>query len=107
MLTFREFLKEQQINEMPHLQIGDKFYDLELEVHSKMKPKDFVQYIDDWINGKPIQSKTRGFSMQINANSVKELAKKVLAQPYLENFTKMYYGNDTWESVEKLLRSKL
>jgi hypothetical protein len=107
MLTFEEFIEESLILEMPHLKIGDQFFDLELEVHAKMKPKDFIQYIDDWVNGKPIQSKTPGFSMQVNANSVKEFAKKVLAQPYLKNFTAMHYGEDTWAAVEKLLRSKL
>ena len=107
MLTFEEFIQESLILEMPHIQVDGKFYDLELEVHSKMKPKDFIQYIDDWISGKPIQSKTPGFSMQINASSVKEFAKKVLAQSYLKNFTVMYYGEETWASVEKLLQSKL
>lgn len=86
---------------------GNKFVDLELEVHAKMKPAEFIQYIQDWVEGKPIKSKTPGFSMQINANSVKEFVKKVLAQPYLKNFTVMHYGEDTWASVEKLLRSKL
>ena len=107
MLTFKEFLKEQSINEMPHLQIDGKFYDLELEVHSKMKPKEFIQYIDDWVNGKPIQSKTPGFSMQVNADSVKEFAKKVLGQPYLKNFTVLHYGDTVWKSIEELLQSKL
>lgn len=107
MLTFKEFIKESLILEMPHIMLGDKVVDLELEVHSKMKPKDFIQYIDDWVNGRPIQSKTPGFSMQINANSVKEFAKKVLGQSYLKNFTTMHYGEDVWASVENLLRSKL
>jgi len=107
MLTFKEFIKESLLLEMPHIQVSGKFYDLELEVHSKMTPEDFVQYIDDWINGKPIKSKTPGFSMQVNADSVKEFAKKVLGQAYLKNFTMMYYGEDVWDSVEKLLHSKL
>lgn len=107
MLTFEEFINETLILEMPHIMLGDKVVDLELEVHSKMKPEEFVQYINDWVSGKPIQSKTPGFSMKINANSVREFAKKVLAQPYLKNFTMMHYGEDIWASVEKLLRSKL
>lgn len=107
MLSFKEFIQESLLLEMPHIQVGDKFYDLELEVHSKMKPEEFVRYIDDWISGKPIQSKTPGFSMQINANSVREFATKVLKQPDLKNFTVMHYGTDTWASVEKLLHSKL
>lgn len=107
MLTFKEFIQESLVLEMPHLQIGDKFYDLELEVHAKMKPKDFIQYIDDWVNGKPIQSKTPGFKMQVNMNSVKEFAKKVLGQPYLKNFTVMHYGDSVWKSIEELLQSKL
>jgi hypothetical protein len=107
MLTFKKFIKESLILEMPHIVLGDKVVDLELEVHSKMKPKDFIQYIDDWVNGKPIQSKTPGFSMQVNANSIKEFAKKVLSQSYLKNFTILHYGEDTWTSVENLLRSKL
>lgn len=92
---------------MPHIMIGDKVVDLELEVHAKMKPEDFIQYIDDWVNGKPIQSKTPGFSMQVNANSIKEFAKKVLGQPYLKNFTVMHYGDSVWKSIEELLKSKL
>jgi|PlaIllAssembly_1097288.scaffolds.fasta_scaffold00001_109 hypothetical protein len=105
--NFNEFINESLILEMPHIMLGDKVVDLELEVHAKMKPKDFVQYIDDWVNGKPIQSKTPGFSMKVNADSVKEFAKKVLSQPYLKNFTIMHYGEDTWASVENLLRAKL
>jgi len=107
MLTFEEFINETLILEMPHIMLGDKVVDLELEVHSKMKPKEFIQYIDDWVNGKPIQSKTPGFSMQVNANSVKEFAKKVLGQPYLKNFTVMHYGDSVWKSIEELLQSKL
>lgn len=107
MLTFEEFINETLILEMPHIMIGDKVVDLELEVHAKMKPEDFIQYIDDWVNGKPIQSKTPGFSMQVNANSIKEFAKKVLGQPYLKNFTVMHYGDSVWKSIEELLKSKL
>ena len=107
MLTFSQFLKEQSINEMPHLQVGDKFYDLELEVHSKMTPKEFVRYIEDWVSGKPISSKKPGFTMQVNASSIKEFARKVLAQPYLKNFTIAYYGEETWQEVETVLRSKM
>ena len=107
MLTFNEFIQESLILEMPHIMLGDKVVDLELEVHSKMTPKDFIQYIDDWVNGKPIQSKTPGFKMQVNMNSVKEFAKKVLAQPYLKNFTVMHYGDSVWKSIEELLQSKL
>ena len=107
MITFKEFIQESILLEMPYIELGDKVVDLELEVHSKMKPKEFVQYIDDWITGKPIQSKTPGFSMQINAHSVKEFVKKTLGQSYLKNFTVMHYGEDTWATVENLLRSKL
>lgn len=107
MLTFEEFINETLIIEMPHIMLGDKVVDLELEVHAKMKPEEFVQYINDWISGKPIQSKTPGFSMQINANSVKEFVKKVLGQPYLKNFTVMHYGDSVWKSIEDLLRSRL
>lgn len=109
MLTFKQFLDESLILEMPHISLdgGSKVVDLELEVHSKMKPEEFVQYINDWVSGKPIQSKTPGFSMKINADSVKEFAKKVLGQPYLKNFTIMHYGDIVWKSIEELLQSKL
>ena len=107
MLTFEEFINETLILEMPHIMIGDKVVDLELEVHAKMKPEEFVQYINDWVSSKPIQSKTPGFSMKINADSVKEFAKKVLGQPYLKNFTIMHYGDSVWKSIEELLKSKL
>lgn len=56
--TFSQFLNETLILEMPHILINDKVYDLELEVHSKMSEKEFVDYIKDWIDGKPIKSKT-------------------------------------------------
>lgn len=107
MLTFEEFIKESLILEMPHIMLGDKVVDLELEVHAKMTPEAFVKYIEDWVTGKPIQSKTPGFSMQVNANSIKEFAKKVLGQSYLKNFTVMHYGDSVWKSIEELLQSKL
>lgn len=109
MKTFEEFtrLNETIILEMPHILLGDKVVDLELEVHAKMKPNEFVQYIKDWIDGKPIPSKTPGFSMQINAGSVKEFSRKVLSQPFLKNFVLAHYGEDTWDEVEGILRSNL
>ena len=86
---------------------GSEIVDLELEVHSKMKPDAFVQYISDWVTGKPIQSKTPGFSMKVNANSIKEFSKKVLAQPYLKNFTLLHYDESVWNKIETILKSKL
>lgn len=87
--------------------VGNQVVDLELEVHAKMKPDEFVQYIQDWVDGKPIKSKTPGFSMKVNADSVKEFAKKVLSQPFLKNFTITHYDEATWVTIEKMLRSKL
>ena len=107
--NFNQFLGETLILEMPHIMLdgGKKVVDLELEVHAKMRPEDFVKDIEDWVDGKPIPSKTPGFSMQINTDSVKEFAKKVLGQPYLKNFTTMHYGEGVWDKVESVLRSKL
>lgn len=56
MITFDQFINETLIIEMPHIMLaGNKV--VELEVHSKMKPNEFVEYIEDWDNGKPIPSK--------------------------------------------------
>lgn len=72
-----------------------------------MDREEFVQYIDDWISGKTLKAKLTGFNMQVNANSVKEFSRKVLAQGYLMNFTLMHYDDNTWAKIEVLLKSKL
>ncbi len=109
MLTFNEFTNDNLILEMPHIMLngGNEIVDLELEVHANMAKKDFIQYIDDWVSGKPIQSKTPGFTMKVNANSVKEFIKKVLTQPYLKNFTLLHYDEATWETIQQHLKEKL
>lgn len=86
---------------------GNKVVDLELEIHAKMKPAEFIQYIQDWVEGKPIKSKTPGFTMQVNKDSVKEFVRKVLSQPFLKNFTEMHYNEDTWNQLEVMLKSKM
>ena len=107
MISFKKFITETLILEMPHIIVGGKAIDLELEVHAKMKDEDFVKYIEDCVNGKPIQSKTPGFSMKVNAESVGEFIKKILGNSYLKNFTVMYYGDGIWNELETMLRSKL
>ena len=53
-MTFTDFTKDSKslILEMPHIMLdgGKKIVDLELEVHSKMKPNEFVSYIEDWVD---------------------------------------------------------
>ena len=55
-MTFTDFTKDSKslILEMPHIMLdgGKKIVDLELEVHSKMKPNEFVSYIEDWVDRK-------------------------------------------------------
>lgn len=119
MLTFKEYIDQAILAdihkistqtlmlEMPHILVGGNVVDLELELHATMKPKDFIQYIQDWVDGKPTSAKHSGFNMVINSNSVKEFAKKVLAQSFLKNFTLHHYDEDTWGQIETILQSKL
>jgi uncharacterized protein YutE (UPF0331/DUF86 family) len=71
-----------------------------------MTEKAFVQYIQDWIDGKSISSKTPGLTMSIEQGSSKEFAKKLLAQAYFKNFVVHYYGDETWNKVEEILKNK-
>lgn len=107
MISFKKFITETLILEMPHIMVGGKAVDLELEVHAKMNPIDFVKYIEDWVDGKSIQSKIPGFSMKVNANSINEFIKKILGNPFLKNFTVMHYSDGIWNELETMLRSKL
>lgn len=109
MKTFEKYLYENFILEMPHIRLDNdtKVVDLELEVHSKLSEIEFISYIKDWIDGKPIQSKTPGFSMQVNASVVKEFAQKMLTNNFFKNYVVFNYGQNTWKKLEKMFLNKI
>lgn len=53
------------------------------------------------------KAKHPGFSMQVNADSVKEFAVKASKNPYLKNFTIFHFGQTTWERIEKIFKEKM
>lgn len=111
MENFKEFLNrpETLILEMPHILLdkGRKVVDLELEVHSSMKPIEFINYIKDWVSGKAIQSKNPELTMKLTSDVLKEFIEKILKDSYFKNFTIKYYGKEIWEKLESFCLSVL
>jgi len=103
---YRELYREaiEDLNEMPHLQLDTgNVIDLELEVHSKMKEKDYLQYFRDWLKGKEIESKMPGSTFSLSSRrEKKEFAEYLLNSPAIENFTRKYYSDTTWSKLEQL-----
>lgn len=107
-MKINELLTETFLIELPHLRLGgDRAIDLELEVHSNMDPYDYVDYIEDWIYSRPIQSKTRGLVMQVEPEFIESLIEKMLANEFFERFTRKYYGLATWERIQAMLLARL
>lgn len=103
MKNFSEFLYETFLLEMPHIVVDGETVDLELEVHNKMKSDDFIQYINQWLNGDTIKSKTPGFEMHVNKNAIKDFAKKLNNNYFFRNFVIKNYGNNIWDKIAELL----
>ena len=106
-MTINELLSETFLIELPHISLGDQAVDLELEVHSSMDPYDYVDYIEDWIYSRPIQSKTRGLIMRVDPDQVEGFVKKLLQNEFFEKFTRKYYGPPTWERIQEMLLARL
>lgn len=112
MKTFQEFLLEKTIPdtlliEMPHILLGDKAVDLELEIKSKLKKEQIIQYFRDWLDGKPIQSKNPGFVQRLSKENIPVFVKDLLRKPFLKNFIEHHYDIDTWITIEDMLKSYL
>lgn len=103
--SFKDFLNGNLLIEMPHMKVGDKFIDLELEVHIKMSPNEFIGYINDWVSGKQINSKTKGLKMSINKEDSKLFAKKLLGLEFFKNFVIFHYGDKVWSKIESDLKA--
>ena len=106
MKTFSEFMCESFLLEMPHIKVGGDVIDLELEVHNKMKSGDFLAYIKQWLNGDIIQSKSPGFEMHVNKNSISDFAKKLNNNYFFKVFVIKNYGQDIWDELVILLQDK-
>jgi hypothetical protein len=92
---------------MPHIQLDSgQTVDLELEVHSKMKPDDFVNYIKDWADSKPVTSRNRSIPFKIDPKSVPDFAKAVRSSEWFKMFTKRFYGQEIWVLIDNFLKSK-
>ena len=108
MITFIEFIIETFLMEMPHIELSNnKAVDLELEVHTKMKPDDFLSYISRWLNGDNIKSKTPGIEMHVNNNNVTDFAKKMLKNYFFRVFVIKNYGIDVWEKLVTMITDKI
>ncbi len=105
MITFTNFLENKQLLEMPHIVLdGPMAVDLELEVHSKMKADEFINYIEKWLDGEPIKSKTSGLIMQINKRSIRDFAEKVHKNQFFKLFVVKNYGESVWNKLNDLLQ---
>lgn len=106
MKKFSEFMCESFLLEMPHIKVGDDIIDLELEVHNKMKPTDFLDYIKRWLNGDIIASKSPNFEMHVNKNAISDFAKKLSNNYFFKMFVIKNYGIDIWDDILVLLATK-
>lgn len=107
--SFDKFLEEAKqreflLSEMPWISVGDKGYDLELEV-SPDSNKDFINLMRSWLTSKPIKSK-RNISVTLPKDKVGEFSKQLLNYDLFEKMVAKKYGAETWEAVKKLLLSK-
>lgn len=112
MEKFGDFANKQEhlILEMPHIMFDTtgKAVDLELEVHSQMKPKEYVQYFKDWVTGKNIESKRPDFRQSISPKEQREFADYVLNQTlFVKQFTLKHYGERVWSRIVSMLEKYL
>lgn len=112
MEKFGDFVNQRQdlILEMPHIMFDTtgKAIDLELEVHSHMKPKEYVQYFKDWIEGKKIASKRPDFKQSITPKEQREFADHILNQTqFVKQFTLKHYGKKVWGKIVSMLEKYL
>lgn len=90
---------------MPHFVFSDgTIFDLELEIHSNMKPEDFLGYFESILKGEKVKSKT-GEYFQIPTRRIPEFVNESLESNMLKNFTKKNYGRKVWKQLQKLLKS--
>lgn len=111
MESFKEFTQttEELLIEMPHIMFdnGDAI-DLELEVHSAMRPKEYVRYFKDWIAGKTIKSKRPGFDQKLTRSHQREFAKHLLYDTeFVKLFTIKHYGEKIWAQIVAILEKFL
>lgn len=107
MITFTNYITETFLIEMPYIQLNNnEVVDLELEIHSKMKPNDFINYMNRWLNGEKIQSKSPGFEMQINKNTISDFARKLQKNYFFKLFVVKNYGQNTWDELAAILEKK-
>lgn len=107
MKSFKEYQPtERMILEMPHIPLkGADAIDLELEVHSNMKPKEYIQYWKDLVKGKEIPSKNPGYTQKLPKRARSEFADAILNQwNYARLFTTKHYGEKVWSEIEKILK---
>lgn len=108
MKTFKEYVNERFLFEMPHIALsGSKAVDLELEVHKEMSEQEFVEYIEQWLDGKIIHSKNRNFDMQINKNDMKDFAEKILNNRFFRLFVIKRFDESAWNKIEKMIKTKM
>lgn len=112
MKKFSEYEPQEKslILEMPHIMFDTtgKAVDLELEVHTGMKPKEYVQYFKDWVEGKKIESKLPNFTQSISRKEQRDFADYILNQTeFVKMFTIKNYGAKVWERIVSLLEKYL
>ncbi len=108
MKTFSEFMCETFLLEMPHIAVDNNItVDLELEVHNKMKKEDFLAYIQHWLNGDNIKSKTPGLEMHVDKNRISNFANQLSKNYFFKLFIVKHYDEDTWDKMLQLLKTKI
>lgn len=108
--SYLEFILESLLLEMPHIVVSDgsetKAFDIETEVHLKQSPSEFIAYIQSWVDGNPIQSKTPGFVMKVPKELIPQFAKKLLNNDQFQMIVKRFYSEDVWAQIASILSNK-
>lgn len=110
MKSFEEFVEHasttineeiEVLTEMPHIMFDSGHaVDLELEVHSDMRPKEYINYYVDWLEGNTISSKHPNHSYKlIGKREKKEFAEHILNSPHIKMFTEKHYGPKIWKKL--------
>jgi hypothetical protein len=108
MKTFKEYAGGRFLLEMPHIAMsGAKVVDLELEVHGETTEQEFIDYIEQWLNGEIIQSKVRGFKMQIRKSDIKDFSDKILNNRFFRLFVIKHFDESVWNKIVKMIRNKI
>lgn len=80
--------------------------DLELETHNHMNPTDFIAYMEDWVERRPVLSKA-GYHTTLDQNEVPDFCYRLYNHNFMRVFIIRHYGDNVWDIVNDLMRTHM